>query len=197
MRKGEEMKILFLLATIATCIASSSFALAETKKDTAITVYSTSVIGDDFSLIVLRQAPRKINLILCSKAYKGTLTDATSVRKFYENAFKEIDGTVYCTNLDKVESFSKRKIEEEDNLVRYVYTNAGDSNVTANGGIGSGVSTYTVDANDDFGQDASNDNVLLLASFIIHIKIENPILNTTRATYKLIGRAMIKLPEIK
>lgn len=191
------MKSLFLLATIVTCFASSSLVFAEEKKDTAITVYSTSVIGDDFSLIVLRQAPRKINLILCSKAHKGTLTDSASVRKFYENAFKEIDGTVYCINLDELKSYSKRKIEEENSLVRYVYTNAGESNVIVDGGIGSGVSTYTVDANDDFGQDVSNDNVLLLTSFIIHIKIENPLLNTTRATYRLIGRAMTKLPEIK
>ncbi|MEA9355147.1 hypothetical protein SHI21_02995 [Bacteriovorax sp. PP10] len=192
------MKGLILVATVF--IANSNLASARTSVDTAVTIYNTSSGGAEQSTIVLRQAKQKINLISCWRPYEGAANDAVAAKKFYDDAFKTINGNVYCYNLDnEVRYFySKKKIEGEDNQVRYVYTENGlSSKATSDGSLGNGFSTYTVDANDDYGQDSSNDDVLLMSAFIMHTKLENPVINTERVTYKLAGRSMIKLPEMK
>ncbi len=194
------MKTMFNLVT-ATILLASSTQLFAAEQTTLVTLYNseTTQEGGASTIAVLRQIPRKAELFVCGKRYKGHFKDFAAAEAFFneglETVFKKRNNcTPYSILSNKDFPVRKNSINSNDGTpVRYVVTGSGANVALAE--IMSDVTTWTIDVTDGLGINPE-DEVMLVGARVLHSKLDNPTISTYRDSYKLSGMAQIQYAEI-
>ncbi|MEA9355148.1 hypothetical protein SHI21_03000 [Bacteriovorax sp. PP10] len=166
-------------------------------KETGLTIYnSTSNDPDEYKTvyIVLRQAPKKIELYVCYGKYTGDMNDSYTAEKY----FKKTVSSKKCFDVKA----TKSKIVAANNNVRYIYSSMHVMDLTGSypnspPGFITSATTYTIDANDDLGKASGSENIMMLNTYIKHDNLDNPTIASNRFTYNISANVIIQFPEIK